>query len=40
MRELGLEGASRADIDAVFTSLDPDGSGSIEYKELATMLRG
>ena len=31
--------AGREDIKKVFDSLDEDGSGEIEYKELATMLR-
>jgi len=30
--------ASREDVARVFRTLDEDGSGSIEYKELAKML--
>ena len=29
----------QSDTDAVFDSLDADGSGSLEYKELNAMLR-
>jgi len=35
---LGLE-ASREDIDAVFDSLDYDGSGCLDYAELKKALR-
>ena len=38
VRALGFE-VEKADTDAVFDSLDDDHSGTIEYKELATMLR-
>ena len=31
---------ARADMDKVFDQLDDDGSGTIEYKELNTILRG
>ena len=36
---LGLKGVPAADADALFDSLDPDGSGEIEYKELNKLLR-
>ena len=38
MGQLGLE-AHRKEIDALFESWDPDGSGSIEYAELNKLLR-
>ena len=38
MGALGFE-ASDADMDVVFDSMDPDGSGLIEYKELNELLR-
>ena len=30
---------SKADSDAVFCSMDPDGSGSIDYKEMQKLLK-
>ena len=38
MKALGYEGPPE-DVDAVFDSMDPDGSGSLEYKELNSLLR-
>ena len=38
LRELGLRDASDADIGAVFNSMDPDGSGEIEFRELHDLL--
>ena len=38
VRSLGFE-VDRADAEAVFDSLDADGSGQLEYKELNVMLR-
>lgn len=35
---LGLS-ASKADVDSLFDSFDPDGSGTIEFKEINAMLR-
>ena len=32
--------ASKKDIDALFDSWDPDGGGSIDFKELQRALRG
>ena len=38
VRALGFD-VEREDTDAVFDSLDDDNSGTLEYKELALMLR-
>ena len=38
VRALGLD-VERADTEAVFDSLDEDGSGFLEYAELEKMLR-
>ena len=38
MCQLGYEG-SATDIDLVFDSMDPDGSGSLAYKELEQLLK-
>ena len=36
---LGLD-APAAEVDALFDTWDPDGSGSIDFKELQKILRG
>ena len=38
MAQLGYEGSAE-DVDLVFDSMDPDGSGSLAYKELQELLK-
>ena len=38
MTALGLS-APRKDVDGLFDTFDPDGGGSIDYKELLTLTR-
>ena len=39
MERMGLD-VPRKDVDALFDSWDPDGSGTLDFKELQKVLRG